>query len=105
MNTPLQEELLGYVLGALDATEERDIQQRIEQDPSLQDLVEQIREDLLPLEALDAPTGMRPGMARRTCEWVSGVDKDPALAQAHHCLLYTSPSPRDKRQSRMPSSA
>ena len=27
-------------------------------------------------------------------------------AQLHHsCLLYTSPSPRDKRQSRMPSSA
>ena len=25
--------------------------------------------------------------------------------QYHHCLLYTSPSPRDKRQSRMPSSA
>ena len=23
----------------------------------------------------------------------------------YHCLLYTSPSPRDKRQSRMPSSA
>ena len=23
----------------------------------------------------------------------------------HNCLLYTSPSPRDKRQSRMPSSA
>lgn len=83
MNTPLQEELLGYVLGALDATEERDIQQKIEQDPSLQDQVEQIRESLLPLEALDAPTGMRPGMARRTCEWVSGVDKDPGLAEAH----------------------
>ena len=83
MNNPLQEELLGYVLGALDATEERDIQQKIEQDPSLQDQVERIRENLLPLEALEAPTGMRPGMARRTCEWVSGVDKDPALAQAH----------------------
>ena len=26
-------------------------------------------------------------------------------AQFSHCLLYTSPSPRDKRQSRMPSSA
>ena len=26
-------------------------------------------------------------------------------AAAHVCLLYTSPSPRDKRQSRMPSSA
>ena len=27
------------------------------------------------------------------------------IAQAEACLLYTSPSPRDKRQSRMPSSA
>ena len=36
---------------------------------------------------------------------------DEAIAPASHrtvtriCLLYTSPSPRDKRQSRMPSSA
>jgi len=79
----MQEELLGYVLGALDATEERDIQQKIEQDPSLQDQVERIRERLLPLEALETPTGMRPGMARRTCEWVAGVDKDPGLAHPH----------------------
>ena len=28
-----------------------------------------------------------------------------AFAKAYPCLLYTSPSPRDKRQSRMPSSA
>ena len=27
------------------------------------------------------------------------------IAQYYTCLLYTSPSPRDKRQSRMPSSA
>ena len=26
-------------------------------------------------------------------------------AQAHVCLLYTSPSPRDRQKSRMPSSA
>ena len=31
--------------------------------------------------------------------------KADARAQAAACLLYTSPSPRDKRQSRMPSSA
>lgn len=79
----MQEELLGYVLGALDATEERNIQQKIEQDSELQNLVEQIRERLLPLEALETPTGMRPGMARRTCEWVAGVDKDPGLAEVH----------------------
>ena len=28
-----------------------------------------------------------------------------AIASPNSCLLYTSPSPRDKRQSRMPSSA
>ena len=28
-----------------------------------------------------------------------------SVGRAHTCLLYTSPSPRDKRQSRMPSSA
>ena len=33
-------------------------------------------------------------------EEVSGPD-----AERWNCLLYTSPSPRDKRQSRMPSSA
>ena len=33
---------------------------------------------------------------------VGGVD---AGVEGQSCLLYTSPSPRDKRQSRMPSSA
>ena len=30
---------------------------------------------------------------------------DPKLHQTHPCLLYTSPSPRDRQKSRMPSSA
>ena len=33
------------------------------------------------------------------------VEQARSLAQEWLCLLYTSPSPRDKRQSRMPSSA
>ena len=33
------------------------------------------------------------------------ADKLAVIKQALICLLYTSPSPRDKRQSRMPSSA
>ena len=37
---------------------------------------------------------------------IVGVPTAPAnKATAETCLLYTSPSPRDKRQSRMPSSA
>ena len=35
----------------------------------------------------------------------ANADKQPMFTQSERCLLYTSPSPRDKRQSRMPSSA
>ena len=34
-----------------------------------------------------------------------GVSEGKAMDMMQTCLLYTSPSPRDKRQSRMPSSA
>ena len=52
-----------------------------------------------------------------TTAWLDKLDEAKALAKKHNtalfyapnysigCLLYTSPSPRDKRQSRMPSSA
>ena len=33
------------------------------------------------------------------------ADDLKALDQTHPCLLYTSPSPRDRQKSRMPSSA
>ena len=36
---------------------------------------------------------------------VVGIGTHPSRGLRKGCLLYTSPSPRDKRQSRMPSSA
>ena len=36
---------------------------------------------------------------------ISSQDKETAIKQCNDCLLYTSPSPRDLAQSRMPSSA
>ena len=36
---------------------------------------------------------------------VNGQPRRDVVEKSIHCLLYTSPSPRDKRQSRMPSSA
>ena len=55
-------------------------------------------------EAVDAAFAECRRLARRAPEAI--VDEDPHEAPAlRDCLLYTSPSPRDKRQSRMPSSA
>ena len=48
-----------------------------------------------------APSGASTG-SREALELRDG-DKERYLGKG--CLLYTSPSPRDKRQSRMPSSA
>ena len=51
---------------------------------------------------LSVEPGYAIGEVSRWCERISGgYFREPANA----CLLYTSPSPRDKRQSRMPSSA
>ena len=46
--------------------------------------------------------GLRTDAAVRqaTINWVNAI-----APHKYTCLLYTSPSPRDKRQSRMPSSA
>ena len=49
--------------------------------------------------AADAADGVRGGGAE------DGGGEDPEVAEARACLLYTSPSPRDQRGSRMPSSA
>ena len=49
---------------------------------------------------------MRDGLDLVERQLVSVIDRLAAFAREHRdCLLYTSPSPRDKRQSRMPSSA
>ena len=41
----------------------------------------------------------------KTCNNAAFSSAKPVAAGSYGCLLYTSPSPRDKRQSRMPSSA
>ena len=38
-------------------------------------------------------------------EWVTYLDPQTYFDEMNICLLYTSPSPRDRQKSRMPSSA
>ena len=64
---------------------------------------------LLPeLETKDSKRCTFPGVAALSYAWERADNPDPEgkqLAQLRPCLLYTSPSPRDRTRSRMPSSA
>lgn len=77
MNTPSQEDLLGYVLGALDAQEQRDLQRLIDGNPELEEQLLHLKNAMAPLDCLDQG-GPRPGLARRTCEAVASWQKDLA---------------------------
>lgn len=72
MNHPTEENLLGYVLGALDAQEQRDVQEAIDTNPELEERLLELKNALRPLDYLDT-SGPRPGLARRTCEMVASV--------------------------------
>ncbi len=89
MNTPTQEELLGYVLGALDAQEQRDVQRLIDENPEIEEQLLQIKNSILPLDCLDA-SGPRPGLARRTCESVAGWQNESELVPADSSSLDSS---------------
>lgn len=76
MNHPNDENLLGYVLGALDAQEQRDVQEALDADSQLDEQLLAIKSALAPLDYLDT-SGPRPGLARRTCELVASINARP----------------------------
>ena len=57
--------------------------------------------DSIHLSEVTLPAGVTPGITDRDVTIATII----ASRTSKTCLLYTSPSPRDKRQSRMPSSA
>ena len=57
------------------------------------------------VDASDAPDTIKPdSVTHRTVQWLLGK-MDRPLFEQNPCLLYTSPSPRDRQKPRMPSSA
>ena len=89
MKQPSQEDLLGYVLGALDAQEERDLQTIIDANPEIEDELLELRHSMLPLESLaggerGAP---RPGLARRTCEFIANIEREPQHSLAEFSAI------------------
>ncbi len=66
-----QEQLLGYLLDALEDDERRQIQEDLARDPQLREQLETLRMVLAPLEATGEPIDPPPGLARRTCGYVA----------------------------------
>ena len=54
---------------------------------------------------MDTISALVAGSFAATKEMARLLGEDEFTALYHHCLLYTSPSPRDRTRSRMPSSA
>ena len=74
MKHPSQEDLLGYVLGALDAQEERSLQEQIDANPEIEEQLLDLRQAMSPMDSLTfGEPGNRPGLARRTCELVANM--------------------------------
>jgi hypothetical protein len=78
VKTPSQDDLLGYVLGALDATQHQQIQEQIDRDPHLEEKLLEIKASIMPLELLNEGAGCRPGLARRTCEAIAALQHELA---------------------------
>jgi hypothetical protein len=98
------EELLGYLLGALDDSEHESLERRVQEDPRLVEELCRLREKLQPLWVAQPDYAPPPGLADRTCRCVASrcvkpksralpapapsnagfVDEEPAVAPSGH---------------------
>jgi prepilin-type processing-associated H-X9-DG protein len=89
-----QEQLLGYLLDALEDDERQQIQQDLANDPQLRGQLETLRAVLAPMESSRELFDPPPGLARRTCRYVaaqiagskSGPDRRPTPAGRLHAM-------------------
>jgi hypothetical protein len=71
VNDPASRDLLGFLLGALETDEYQHMEATIEHDHHLKEQLQDLRDEVSPLDQLDPP-GLPPaGLARRTCEFVA----------------------------------
>jgi hypothetical protein len=70
MSHPVREQLLGYLLGALDDSEVESLEGLLQADPELRRELACLRRQLQALEAAVEDHGPPPGLARRTCDFV-----------------------------------
>ncbi len=67
----MREHLLGYLIGALDATDHEMIHKELQVNPQLQMELASLRQSLAPLELIADDQDVPPGLATRTCRYVA----------------------------------
>jgi prepilin-type processing-associated H-X9-DG protein len=84
----MRDDLIGFVLGALDADELEEFGRKVEQDPGLKQQVKLVEGCLRPLAGLRGEVNPPDGLARRTCECVrvctGQAGRRELLEQAEH---------------------
>ena len=71
MSHPVEEQLLGYAIGALDDSEREQIEEGLKNDPWLRRELASVRERLKPLETSAVVFDPPPGLAERACQLVA----------------------------------
>lgn len=79
----MREDLLGYLLNALDDDERQSVFEALQKDPQLRQELDALRRQLRPLDASNAEFEPPPELAELTCDLVEGYAEDhPAPAPA-----------------------
>jgi hypothetical protein len=77
----MREDLLGYLLNALDEAERQDIFERLQKDPQLRLELEALRRQLRPLDATNEDFEPPAALAELTCDLVAGYAAEPARVE------------------------
>ena len=79
MTDPVQEQLLGYLLGALDDAEMEQVRARLEREEPYQRAWATLRRQLKELDAVQTKFAHPPGLAERTCRFIFARSKPSPL--------------------------
>lgn len=91
MTSPSQEHLLGYLLGALEPTENEQLEHALASDPQLAKQLDQIARCLQPLESCRHQDGPPHGLADRTCNRIFAEAAAPVTPARHSVAAAMSP--------------
>lgn len=93
MSDRVQRQLLGYLLGALEEPEQRQIADQLEKDPALRRKLARLQRSLQPLEESRREYAPPPGLADRTCRFVAQVAEHERRRRPASEVMAMSPAP------------